>query len=327
MRFRYTQDQPSHDARIRGPGARRACRPSLADGDHGPLRALHRRLALSHPNGQAVPTLCGGQAEGGDPRASRPHQNSWDCRGLATLTTGTGRAFKSNCLLGASQALGFGIQFKRLRSTWLKGKIESGFRSIEWSLLEALPPAAFFQLVDGGCPNGKLLRTSGTVHDGRVRNYLSQPQDCRTGTLKHRCTRGPFKKVARDINEDARNHARLLKGTPEFEPSSDARKKVEMRFAHLKVQHGFERMRLRGLTGARDEITSPPFCRTSRQWRSVYDARQKLACAPRSPNRSAGDCAVRRSGLRRPGKKPKTPPDSKTSYRRAFFDSIDSSRK
>jgi hypothetical protein len=27
-----------------------------------------------------------------------------------------------------------------------------------------------------------------------------------------------------------------------------------MRFAHLKVQHGFERMRLRGLTGARDEL-------------------------------------------------------------------------
>jgi hypothetical protein len=29
---------------------------------------------------------------------------------------------------------------------------------------------------------------------------------------------------------------------------------IEMRFAHLKVQHGFERMRLRGLTGARDEF-------------------------------------------------------------------------
>jgi hypothetical protein len=27
-----------------------------------------------------------------------------------------------------------------------------------------------------------------------------------------------------------------------------------MRFAHLKVQHGFERMRLRGLTGVRDEF-------------------------------------------------------------------------
>jgi Transposase DDE domain len=104
------------------------------------------------------------------------------------------------------------------------------------------------------CPNGKLLRTSGTVHDSRVRNYLSQPQECRACRLKQRCTRAPFKKIARDINEDARNHARSLKGTPEFERSSNARKKVEMRFAHLKVQHGFERMRLRGLTGARDEF-------------------------------------------------------------------------
>ena len=100
----------------------------------------------------------------------------------------------------------------------------------------------------------QLLRTSGTVHDSRVRNYLSQPQECRTCTLKQRCTRASFKKIARDINEDARNHARSLKGTPEFERSSNARKKVEMRFAHLKVQHGFERMRLRGLTGARDEF-------------------------------------------------------------------------
>jgi hypothetical protein len=104
------------------------------------------------------------------------------------------------------------------------------------------------------CPNGKLLRTSGTVHDSRVRSYLSQPQECRACTLKQRCTRAPFKKIARDINEDARNHARSLKGTLEFERSSNARKKVEMRFAHLKVQHGFERMRLRGLTGARDEF-------------------------------------------------------------------------
>jgi hypothetical protein len=36
--------------------------------------------------------------------------------------------------------------------------------------------------------------------------------------------------------------------------SRDERKKVEMRFAHLKTHHGFERMRLRGLSGARDEF-------------------------------------------------------------------------
>ena len=104
------------------------------------------------------------------------------------------------------------------------------------------------------CPNGRSLRTSGTVHDGRVRNYLSQPGDCRVCNLKERCTRAPFRKIARDINEKARDHARSLKGTPEFEQSSDERKKIEMRFAHLKVHHRFERMRLRGLTGARDEF-------------------------------------------------------------------------
>jgi hypothetical protein len=75
--------------------------------------------------------------------------------------------------------------------------------------------------------------------------------------LKQRCTRAPFKTIARDINEDARNHARSLKGTPEFERSSNARKKVEMRFAHLKVQHGFERSR----------------SRTDRRWRRCLIAR------------------------------------------------------
>ena len=104
------------------------------------------------------------------------------------------------------------------------------------------------------CPNDRILRASGTVHDGRVRNYLSQPGDCRACELKARCTRAPFRKIARDINEEARDYARSLKGTPEFEQSSDERKKVEMRFAHLKVQHRFERMRLRGLTGAHDEF-------------------------------------------------------------------------
>jgi transposase len=104
------------------------------------------------------------------------------------------------------------------------------------------------------CPNGKTLRTSGTIHDGRVRNYLAPLADCRCCALKQRCTPAPLKKIARDINEDARDRARSLKDTPEFERSSNQRKKAEMRFAHLKGHHGFERMRLRGLTGARDEF-------------------------------------------------------------------------
>ncbi len=42
--------------------------------------------------------------------------------------------------------------------------------------------------------------------------------------------------------------------TKAFARSRDERKRVEMRFAHLKTHHGFERMRLRGLLGARDEF-------------------------------------------------------------------------
>ena len=68
------------------------------------------------------------------------------------------------------------------------------------------------------------------------------------------CPKTPSRKVTRDVDEDARDHARSFIGTPEFDRSRDERKKVEMRFAHLKTHHRFERMRLRGLSGARDEF-------------------------------------------------------------------------
>jgi hypothetical protein len=42
--------------------------------------------------------------------------------------------------------------------------------------------------------------------------------------------------------------------TKAFRRSRDERTRVEMRFAHLKTHHAFERLRLRGLSGARDEF-------------------------------------------------------------------------
>jgi hypothetical protein len=56
------------------------------------------------------------------------------------------------------------------------------------------------------------------------------------------------------MNEEAKAVARSLVGTPNFERSWDERKKDELRFGHLKTHHRFERMRLRGLSGARDEF-------------------------------------------------------------------------
>src|SRR5262245_39542089 len=105
------------------------------------------------------------------------------------------------------------------------------------------------------CPNGKALRTTGRVHDGRTILYRASKLDCGPCPLKSTCCPNvPERKVPRDVHEEARDHARALMGTPAFEKSRDERKRVEMRFAHLKTHHRFERMRLRGLTGARDEF-------------------------------------------------------------------------
>jgi len=62
------------------------------------------------------------------------------------------------------------------------------------------------------------------------------------------------RQITRDIDEDARDVARRKMKTKAFLRSRDERKRVEMRFGHLKTHHRFERMRLRGLTGARDEF-------------------------------------------------------------------------
>ncbi len=105
------------------------------------------------------------------------------------------------------------------------------------------------------CPAGKRLRTTGRIHSDNTYRYLASKKDCDVCPLKHKCCPNmPFRRVPRDVNEAARDIARSLVGTPEFERSWDQRKKVEMRFAHLKTHHRFERMRLRGLSGARDEF-------------------------------------------------------------------------
>jgi transposase len=105
------------------------------------------------------------------------------------------------------------------------------------------------------CPNGKLLQTSGTVHDGRTLLYRASKRDCDVCPIRAKCcTNADARKIPRDLHEDARDVARRKMKTKAFARSRDERKRVEMRFAHLKTHHGFERMRLRGLSGARDEF-------------------------------------------------------------------------
>jgi transposase len=113
------------------------------------------------------------------------------------------------------------------------------------------------------CPAGKVLKQFrrnyavariDSAHDG-IRKYRASQKDCQSCEFKSRCCPNMLSRnVQRSVHEEARDHARQLAGTPQFERSRNERKKVEMLFAHLKTTMRFERMRLRGLTGARDEF-------------------------------------------------------------------------
>ncbi len=104
------------------------------------------------------------------------------------------------------------------------------------------------------CPGGKLLTCSGRVDQGRILPYRARVRDCASCALKPRCTRAPARKVSRDIDEPIRDRVRALAKTEAFETSRRHRKKVEMAFAHMKRIFKLDRLRLRGLSGARDEV-------------------------------------------------------------------------
>jgi transposase len=105
------------------------------------------------------------------------------------------------------------------------------------------------------CPGGKTLKTTGAVHDGKTRLYRSSKYDCNPCPLKSQCCpRAPSRKIPRDINEAARDHARALYGSDAYNQSARDRKKIERLFGEAKQNLALTRLRLRGLTGAKDEF-------------------------------------------------------------------------
>ncbi len=86
--------------------------------------------------------------------------------------------------------------------------------------------------------------------------YRSSQRDCATCPMKARCCPNTaVRKIARSLHENARDVARQIATTPEYQRSRCERKKVEMLFAHLKSILKLNRLRLRGLSGAADEFT------------------------------------------------------------------------
>jgi len=104
------------------------------------------------------------------------------------------------------------------------------------------------------CPGGAVLTSTGNIDQGHTVYYRATKRDCSTCLLKPRCTTAPMRKVTRDVNEDVRDRVRALAKTEAFQQSRRERKKVEMRFAHMKRIFRLDRLRLRGLSGCKDEV-------------------------------------------------------------------------
>ncbi len=104
------------------------------------------------------------------------------------------------------------------------------------------------------CPGGKELKTSGTVHDGTTIKYIAKRSDCALCPLKPHCTTGQERRLSRDVNQEARDYTQALMQSEAYGVSSIERKKIERLFGEAKHILSMVRLRLRGLTGARDEF-------------------------------------------------------------------------
>ena len=114
------------------------------------------------------------------------------------------------------------------------------------------------------CPAGKLLRSNwrpfkrqrSHVTKADTIIYRSSERDCVACPMKAQwCPNMRFRKIARSVHEKARDVARTIATTPEYQRSRYERRKVEMLFAHLKSILKLDRLRLHGLSGANDEFT------------------------------------------------------------------------
>jgi len=104
------------------------------------------------------------------------------------------------------------------------------------------------------CPGGAELTSTGNVDQGHIVYYRASKNDCSICSLKPKCTTAVVRKVTRDLDEDVRDRVRALANTEAFLKSRRERKKIEMRFAHMKRILRLDRLRLRGLSGVRDEV-------------------------------------------------------------------------
>ena len=113
------------------------------------------------------------------------------------------------------------------------------------------------------CPGGKQLLRSrrnyskprNPIHKDGFSRYLASKLDCSGCKLKSQCCPNTsVRKIMRSQHENVRDVARAVGRTAAYQQTRRQRKQVEMLFAHMKRILKMDRLRLRGLSGARDEF-------------------------------------------------------------------------
>jgi len=137
------------------------------------------------------------------------------------------------------------------------------------------------------CPAGKRLRarerhfanrdTRVTKANGII--YRARQADCQSCCLKPRCCpKAVRRKITRSVYEDARDVTRGINKTVAYQQSRNQRKKVEMLFAHLKRILKLDRLRLRGMSGARDEFLLAATAQNLRRMAKLLSQPPPMGC-------------------------------------------------
>lgn len=153
---------------------------------------------------------------------------------------------------GAAENLGYVVEEKQIEPhipVWEKSQRNDGTYSrsdFTWSETDN----AYY------CPQGKALRATGYVTPVKTMLYRSRNPECAACPDKSRCCPNtPNRKIARNVNEKARDVARAITRSEIYTHKTFyQRKTVEMAFAHMKRHLKLDRLRLRGLSGAKDEF-------------------------------------------------------------------------
>ncbi len=134
------------------------------------------------------------------------------------------------------------------------------------------------------CPEGHALKqfrrnysdpNRGPTGKG-VARYRALKLICQVCPSKAKCCpNADARKITREEHEDARQFARDIAKTRQYDISMKLRKKVEMLFAHLKRILGLGRLRLRGPCGANDEFLLAATAQNLRKLVKIFPAPQQ----------------------------------------------------